>query len=108
MHDSIVGCMLVRIWSTKIVKGREAAYLEFAREVSIPMFRKQEGLLGVRVLLTAGKTQVLTFWRDTDSMRALEYNQLYLSTVDRIRAAGFLEGLPSVEIVKSPFNLRVT
>jgi hypothetical protein len=108
LYDNRVGCMMVRIWSTKIVKGREAAYLKFVREVSMPMFRKQEGLLGFRVLLAAGKTQVLTFWRDTDSMRGLEYNPLYLSMVDSIRAAGFLEGLPFVEIVKSPFELKVT
>ena len=42
--------MLVRIWRTQVDPFREAEYVAFTQDYSLPMFRQQPGCFGVLFL----------------------------------------------------------
>ncbi|HET9055501.1 MAG TPA: hypothetical protein VFN30_01510 [Chitinophagaceae bacterium] len=68
--------MLVRIWTTGIVPGKETEYLNFANEYFIPMFRKQAGLLNVNILIKPGKSLVFTYWENEEDIVSMENNAI--------------------------------
>lgn len=82
--------MIGRLWKTGLQAGRGEAYEAFAREVSLPMFRAQEGYLGCLMSRDDTTGLVLTLWRDADAVRALDTSPSYRATVERILAAEVL------------------
>lgn len=92
--------MIARQWKTGLKPGRIAAYETFAREISLPMFRQQEGFLGC-IMSRDGDTElVLTFWRDQEAVDALAHSPIYKATVARILAANVLAGEQSTKITQ--------
>ena len=83
---------IVRRWTTGVMRNRMTDYETFARDVSVPMFGRATGCLGV---LMAGGNEfrsVLTLWRSAEEVAAFEASQDYRTTVDLILARGFLAG----------------
>lgn len=83
--------MLQRVWRCTIDLDRTEEYEEFARNVSLPMFRLQLGFCGCLMSRRDGECEVLTLWEDEESVNALETSETYLSTVAQIRDAGFIQ-----------------
>ncbi len=78
--------MIVRLWRTKIVLTRIEEYKRFEQEHSLPMFRRQTGFLGV-LFLGHGETHaVLSLWKDTQAVEALDTSPTYQQTVQKILA----------------------
>lgn len=90
--------MIARLWKTGLKPGRIAAYETFAREISLPMFREQDGFLGCVMSRQGVQGKVLTFWRDEAAVEALTHSPSYQATVERILAADLLAGEQSTEI----------
>ena len=90
--------MIARIWSTGIAEGRLADYQRFAQSISLPMFRKQSGIVGVQLLTQPSRSLVITLWNRTDDISRMEQNQVYLATVAAIQSQGFLTGEQKVEV----------
>jgi heme-degrading monooxygenase HmoA len=90
--------MIARLWKTGLRPDRIAAYEIFAREVSLPMFRAQEGFLGCVMSRRGHEGHVLTFWRDLDAVDALARSPSYKATVEQILAADLLAGEQSIEV----------
>jgi heme-degrading monooxygenase HmoA len=84
--------MLARLWTTGLRPDRVDAYESFARDVSLPMFREQDGFMGVVMVRSGHEGLVLTFWRDQTAIDALETSQSYRGTVERIQEADVLAG----------------
>lgn len=90
--------MIGRLWRTGLQPGRGEAYERFAREVSLPMFRKQDGFLGCLMSRTSESGLVFTLWRDHAAIEALERSPSYRATVTRILEAGLLTEPQSVDV----------
>ena len=84
--------MLARLWTTGLRRDRVDAYESFARDVSLPMFREQDGFIGCVMLRSDHEGLVLTFWRDHSAIDALETSRSYRGTVERIKEADLLAG----------------
>jgi heme-degrading monooxygenase HmoA len=82
--------MLARLWTTGLRPDRLDAYERFARDVSLPMFREQDGFMGCVMVRSGHEGLVLTFWRDQGAIDALETSRSYRDTVQRIREADLL------------------
>jgi heme-degrading monooxygenase HmoA len=89
--------MIGRIWRTRVREDRAHEYEEFARNVSLPMFRQQQGFVGVLMLRRGEECVVLTLWRSAADVAALDRSEIYRETVRRITERGFLFGEQSVE-----------
>lgn len=68
--------MIIRVWTTGLVPGKRNDYLAFAKNHSLPMFKRQAGILGVNVLLKEGKSLLLTYWKE--NIAAMEKSILYM------------------------------
>lgn len=90
--------MIVRLWKTRVVEQRMADYERFAREVSLPMFRRQPGCCGVAMFRRGQDCVVLTLWKDRGSVGALSTSKSYAEAVGQINSAGFLLEDQSVEL----------
>jgi heme-degrading monooxygenase HmoA len=90
---------VARIWRTGLDESRAAEYETFAVSVSLPMFRRHTGFLGV--LFTANGTEraVITLWSDQAAAAALDASPDYLATVRAIEATGFLRPPQQVEVL---------
>lgn len=93
--------MIVRIWRTEVDSSRMAEYEQFAREQSLPMFRRQPGFLGVFFLGRRKDRAVLTIWRDLASVEALAHSATYQETVAQLSATRLLLGQTSVEVFEA-------
>ena len=89
--------MIVRIWRTRVDPKRAAEYERFAQEQSLPMFKSQDGFLGVLFTRSGVDRVVASFWIDEAAVARLGDSASYHQTVARIEAAGFLIGSSSVE-----------
>lgn len=97
----VVGEMVgavVRIWRTGIDESRAAEYEKFAAERSLPMFKRQPGLLGLLLSGSAGERIVITIWRDEQAVDVLATSAEYGATVGAILQAGFLRPPQTVEV----------
>lgn len=90
--------MIARLWKTGLKPGRAAAYETFGREISLPMFRGQDGFLGCIMSRSDDEGLVLTLWRDHATVDALKDSPSYQATVQRILAADLLAGEQSTEV----------
>jgi heme-degrading monooxygenase HmoA len=84
--------MLARLWTTGLRPERVDAYETFARHVSLPMFRDQDGFIGCVMVRSGHEGLVLTLWRDQSAVDALERSPAYRGTVKRIQEAELLAG----------------
>ena len=98
--------MIVRIWSTGLIEEMKDGYLNFAKNNSLPMFRQQEGILGVNVLVKEDKSLVLTYWNNMEDIIKMENNALYKHTVAAIQISGFLKAPQDVEIFDAPIHFQ--
>ena len=92
--------MIGRLWKTRLRPGRGEAYERFAREISLPMFRQQEGFAGCLMSRTPEWGFVYTFWRDQAAIDALDHSSSYQATVKRILQAGILDEPQTLEVAK--------
>lgn len=90
--------MLMRIWKTTVDPLRVAEYEQFAREISLPMFRQQKGFRGVMMGRDQSDCIVTTLWDDAAAIAALDTSASYKSTVAHIIAEGFLGDDQSVSV----------
>lgn len=91
--------MLARTWYTEIDPDRAEEYERFAREISLPMFRAQQGFAGVLMVRDGTQCRVITLWHGPEDITALETSPTYQHTVARIIGAGFLRGDQRVEVM---------
>jgi heme-degrading monooxygenase HmoA len=82
--------MLQRVWRCTVDPDRAGEYEDFARHISLPMFRKQQGYRGCIMARRGPDCEVLTLWEDEAAIEAIAISDLYNTTVARIRAAGFI------------------
>jgi heme-degrading monooxygenase HmoA len=91
--------MMMRIWSSAVMPGQEARFLEYATNYSREMFLKQPGCLGVLLLRSADRVHAAcTFWRDRSSAEALASSKTYKETVAGLHALGVLEGEATIQL----------
>ena len=84
--------MLARLWTTGLLPERVSVYESFANDISLPMFREQDGFLGCVMVRSEHEGLVLTFWRDHAAIHALETSPSYCNTVKRLQEADVLAG----------------
>lgn len=88
---------IARFWRTWIEEDRLDEYEAFARDVSLPTFREQDGFEGVIMSRSCNSCMVLTLWRDLASVEQLKHSESYAAAVKAIEAQGFLCGHQAVE-----------
>jgi heme-degrading monooxygenase HmoA len=88
---------IARFWRTWIEEDRLDEYEAFARDVSLPTFREQDGFEGVIMSRSGNSCMVLTLWRDLASVEQLKHSESYAAAVKAIEAQGFLCGHQAVE-----------
>lgn len=92
--------MIGRLWTTQVDVARAEDYESFARDISLPMFRRQQGFRGTIMLRQEDRCAVLTLWRDIEDVVALRTSKDYKATVRKITAQGFLPGEQAVDVYK--------
>jgi heme-degrading monooxygenase HmoA len=90
---------VVRMWTTGLDESREREYEEFARNISLPMFRRHDGFLGVLFAGVGEQRTVITLWRDRAAAAALNTSADYRETVNAIEATGFLRSPQRLELL---------
>ena len=89
----------MRIWRAKLNPARLEAYRRFERERSLPMFRKQPGLLAVLFLRGAeAYAASLTVWEDKGALEALTSSPSYRRTARELVESDLLVGKQSEEV----------
>jgi heme-degrading monooxygenase HmoA len=93
--------LLLRIWTTRYDPARRAELEAFAHSVSLPMFHRQQGLVGVLFAANGDHFATVTFWDSQEAIRKLEQESAdYAEVVRRITLAGFLVGEQRVEVLE--------
>jgi len=92
--------MLVRIWTVDINSNQIEALEEFANNISLPMFRKQAGCLGVLFTKNSNECATITFWDNQESIDNLAKSEYYQQVVEEINNSGILKGNHKTEIYK--------
>lgn len=92
-----------RTWRASIAEGREQDYETFARDVSLPMFRQQDGFMGVTMARDGTDCTVMTLWRDAAAIAALDGSESYRQTVDALQSTGILTDTTTAEV--APIHL---
>lgn len=92
--------MIGRLWTTQVDVARAEDYESFARDISLPMFRRQQGFRGTVMLRREDSCAVLTLWHDIEGVVALKTSKDYQATVRKITAQGFLSGEHAVDVYK--------
>lgn len=90
---------VVRIWRTRLDESRAPEYEDFALNISLPMFRRHNGLLGVLFAGTGSERTVITLWSDQAAAAALNASADYLATVRAIEATGLLRPPQRLELL---------
>ena len=91
--------LVVRIWRTGLDESRAPEYEDFALRISLPMFRRHAGFLGVLFAGTGAERTVITLWTDKAAAMALDASADYQATVRAIEATGFLRPPQRVELL---------
>jgi hypothetical protein len=90
---------VVRIWRTGLDESRSTEYEDFARSISLPMFRRHDGFLGVLFAGSGTERIVITLWSGGAAAAALDASADYQATVRAIEATGFLRPPQRVEVL---------
>ena len=96
--------MIGRIWRTQVLSDRADEYEAFARDISLPMFRQQQGFEGVLMLRRDEECLVISLWHSEDDLAVLSGSASYNDTVAQIVARGFLFGEQTVDL----FNVHLS
>ncbi len=88
---------IARIWRTNVSPDRADDYERFAKNVSLPMFRVQQGFAGVLMLRDDADCLVITLWNEQADITALSKSESYNATVEHILNEGFLMGEQTTE-----------
>ena len=91
--------LVVRIWRTGLDELRAPEYEDFALGISLPMFRRHSGFLGVLFAGAGAERTVITLWTDRAAAAALDASADYQATVRAIEAAGFLRPPQRLEVL---------
>ncbi len=91
--------VVTRIWRTGFDESRLDELQRFAEEVSAPMFGRLPGCLGYVYAVTGSTWVTQTFWESEKHVAEAEASSLYRDVVDRILAAGFLDGEQTTEVL---------
>ena len=91
--------LVVRSWRTGLDESRAPEYEDFALRISLPMFRRHAGFLGVLFAGTGAERTVITLWTDKAAAMALDASADYQATVRAIEATGFLRPPQRVELL---------
>ena len=91
--------LVVRIWRTGLDESRAPEYEDFALRISLPMFRRHAGFLGVLFAGTGAERTVITLWTNKAAAMALDASADYQATVRAIEATGFLRPPQRVELL---------
>ncbi len=91
--------LVVRIWRTGLDELRAPEYEDFALGISLPMFRRHGGFLGVLFAGTGAERTVITLWSDRAAAAALDASADYQATVRAIEATGFLRPPQRLELL---------
>jgi heme-degrading monooxygenase HmoA len=89
--------MIVRVWKVGIADGQAEALEQFAKQVSLPMFRQQPGCLGVLFTRSEKTCATITLWESEESIEALNLSASYQKVVRAIEESGVLEGAHQTE-----------
>ena len=89
---------VVRIWRTGLDGSRAPEYEDFALTISLPMFQRHAGFLGVLFAGTGSERTVITLWSSQAAVAALDTSADYQATVRAIEATGFLRPPQEVEL----------
>src|SRR5262245_10838002 len=92
--------MIGRLWMTGLKPGRGGAYEAFAREISLPMFRSQEGFLGCVMSRNEETGLVITLWKDEQAVKALDASSSYNEAVAKILAMDVLSAEQATRVGK--------
>ncbi len=90
---------VVRIWRTGLDESRSTEYEDFARSISLPMFRRHNGFLGALFAGSGTERIVMTLWSGRAAAAALDASADYQATVRAIEATGFLRPPQRVEVL---------
>lgn len=90
--------MIVRVWTVGIADGMTDKLETFANEISLPMFRKLPGCLGVLFTRRGNVCATITMWDSDESIKALDSSRVYQSVVRAIEESGILEGKHGTEV----------
>ena len=90
--------MIARTWTVDVAPADFATYETFARDVSLAMFKRQEGFRGVLMTRDETTCQVVSLWSDSGAVAALETSPSYRETVAAIEALGILTNPRPVQI----------
>jgi len=90
--------MLIRSWKVHIHNDRIDDLKHFAKTESLPMFKKQNGCLGVLFTLDDKLCNTITIWKDKDSIELLKSSKSYNETVEKIVASDMLAGESTIEV----------
>jgi heme-degrading monooxygenase HmoA len=93
--------MIVRLWEAEVQPSDMQQYGEWEKTRSLPMFEKLPGCLGVLFLRSANSCFALSFWKDMESVDALESNQLYKATSAAYEQSGMLRGSPTLTVFET-------
>src|SRR5438067_13259401 len=89
---------VMRIWRTQVDPARVSEYEQFAQSLSLPMFRQQQGFLGVVFGGRGSDRVVVSFWEDETAVERLATSTTYQATVRDILGTGFLIGTPTTDV----------
>jgi heme-degrading monooxygenase HmoA len=91
--------MILRIWRATLNPVRLEAYRRFEQERSLPMYRRQPGLLAVLFMRQAEDRAVsLTIWEDRGAVEALQSSPSYRRTARELAESGLMAGSESEEV----------
>jgi heme-degrading monooxygenase HmoA len=91
--------MILRLWRARLNPARPREFRRFEQERTLPMFRKQPGLLGALFLREAEDRAIsLTIWEDRGAVEALASSPSYRRTTREFDGLDLLAAGPSVEV----------
>jgi len=90
--------MIARIWRTGLRAERAADYEQFATTRSLPMFRRQDGCLGVLFAEGSGEGIVITLWDSIEAVARLDKSAEYHQTAAALSDSGVLDGDQTVRM----------
>ena len=93
--------MIERIWRTAVDSRRAGAYEDFARAVSLPMFRQQQSYAGVIMGHSGDSCIVMTLRHSMIDVGVLDHLHMYKNTVQQILTKGILLGEQTTETLEA-------
>ena len=77
--------MIIRLWRAEVRSNRMEQYSQWERTRSLPMFKQQDGCLGVLFLRSDVFCFALSFWRDMNAVAKLAQPTLEFQVGDQLQ-----------------------